>query len=93
MKIHCLLCKKQTETKNFSSHPAKNGRLIGQGECSECKHKKTQFIPGAGGSIKKPKSKKGSGDDVPVGQKDVIELPEKLPKKLKLKPKGPKQSV
>lgn len=42
--IYCLKCKKKTETKDYREDFARNGRLMGKGNCVECGSKKNVFL-------------------------------------------------
>ena len=44
MKTYCIVCKKDTESKNPKVFKTKNGRLILKSTCSECNNKKSRFI-------------------------------------------------
>ena len=44
MKTYCLKCRKNTENLNSKSFKTKNGRLIMQSKCSDCRIKKSRFV-------------------------------------------------
>ena len=43
-KTYCIVCKKDTENKNFKVFKTKNGRMVLKSICSECNNKKSRFI-------------------------------------------------
>ena len=51
--MHCLKCRRITETENITTTVSKNSRLMRRGQCVACGKIKTQFIKKgtAGGSI------------------------------------------
>ena len=44
MKTYCVKCKKNTENLNSKIFKTKNGRLIMQSKCAECRIKKSRFV-------------------------------------------------
>ena len=44
MKTYCIKCRKNTENLNSKIFKTKNGRLIMQSKCTECRFKKLRFV-------------------------------------------------
>ena len=44
MKTYCVKCPKNTENLNTKIFKTKNGRLIMQSKCTECRFKKSRFL-------------------------------------------------
>ena len=44
MKTNCVKCRKNTENLNWKIFKTKNGRLIMQPKCSDCRTKKSRFV-------------------------------------------------
>ena len=44
MKTYCVKCRKNTENLNSKIFKTKNGRLIMQSKCTECRFKKSRFM-------------------------------------------------
>ena len=44
MKTYCVKCRKNTENLNSKIFKTKNGRLIMQSKCAECRFKKSRFV-------------------------------------------------
>ena len=44
MKTYCVKCRKMTENLNPNIFKTKNGRLIMQSKCAECRIKKSRFV-------------------------------------------------
>ena len=44
MKTYCVKCTKNTENLNTKIFKTKNGRLIMQSKCTECRFKKSRFM-------------------------------------------------
>ena len=44
MKTYCMKCRKNTENLNSKIFKTKNGRLIMQSKCTECRFKKSRFV-------------------------------------------------
>ena len=44
MKTYCVKCRKNTENLNSKIFKTKNGRLIMQSKCTECRFKKLRFV-------------------------------------------------
>ena len=42
--MHCLKCRRVTETENITTATSKNGKLMRHGQCVTCWKNKTQFI-------------------------------------------------
>ena len=42
--MHCMKCKKKTETKNYHEETSKNGKWMGKGNCTKCESKKNDFF-------------------------------------------------
>ena len=51
--MHCLMCRRVTETDNVTTATSKNDRLMRRGQCIICGKIKTQFVKkqAAGGSF------------------------------------------
>ena len=44
METYCVKCRKKTENLNSKIFKTKNGRLIMQSKCTECRYKKSRFV-------------------------------------------------
>ena len=44
METYCVKCKKKTENLDSKIFKTKNGRLIMQSKCTECRFKKSRFV-------------------------------------------------
>ena len=44
MKTYCVKCRKNTENLNSKIFKTKNGRLIMQSKCTECRFSKSRFV-------------------------------------------------
>ena len=44
MKTYCVKCRKNTENLNSKIFKTKNGRLIMQSKCADCRTKKSRFV-------------------------------------------------
>ena len=44
MEMYCVRCKKKTENSNPKIFKTKNGRMIMQSKCADCRTKKSRFV-------------------------------------------------
>ena len=44
MKTYCVKCRKNTENINLKMFRTKNGRLLMQSKCTNCRMKKSRFV-------------------------------------------------
>ena len=44
MEMYCIRCKKKTENLNPKIFKTKNGRMIMQSKCTDCRTKKSRFV-------------------------------------------------
>ena len=44
MKTYCVKCRKNTENLNSEIFKTKNGRLLMQSKCTDCRIKKSRFV-------------------------------------------------
>ena len=58
MKIYCVKCRKQTDTKHLKNDVTANGRPCVKGQCAICGTNKTRFV---GGASKRKSKQKGEG--------------------------------